>query len=80
MDVTSVTVSLPVQGSAASIAWYQALFGSEVCIRPSIGIAETAITVSTWLQLMDCSAGEKPANVLRIGVRSLDAELARLDL
>jgi catechol 2,3-dioxygenase-like lactoylglutathione lyase family enzyme len=80
MDVTSVTICLPVQASAASLEWYQALFGAEACISPAVGVVETEITAGTWLQLMDCSAGEEPANVLRVGVRNLDAELARLKL
>lgn len=80
MNVTSVTIGLPVQANAASIEWYQALFGTEAFISPAVGVVETEITAGTWLQLMDCSADEKPANVLRFGVQDLDVELARLNL
>ena len=54
MDVTSVTICLPVQTSAASIEWYQALFGAKACISPALGVVETEIIAGSWLQLMDC--------------------------
>lgn len=79
MDVSSITVCLPVKTSAAAIEWYRSLFGAKACINPATGVFETEIATSVWLQLIDGSASEEPANVLRVGVSDIDAELQRLN-
>ena len=79
MDVSSITICLPVKTSAAAIEWYRSLFCAKVCINPAIGVFETEITTSVWLQLIDGSASEESVNILRVGVLDIDKELQRLN-
>lgn len=71
-----MTVGIPVRDVAAARAWYDQLFERRPNIEPVPNIAEYEVG-GMWVQLM---GGEPPGTgwVLRVGVRGLEAERARL--
>ncbi|WIB77322.1 hypothetical protein DEJ28_17020 [Curtobacterium sp. MCPF17_002] len=78
MEITSVTVGLPVTDIEASCLWYGAVFErAEPDLEPDEGIAEYEVG-GIWVQLYeDESAEENPVSV-RFGVDDAAAQHARI--
>ncbi|MBF4603544.1 VOC family protein [Curtobacterium sp. VKM Ac-2861] len=78
MDITSVTVGLPVTDIEASCLWYGAVFErTEPDLEPEDGVAEYEVG-GIWIQLYeDDSAEENPVSV-RFGVDDVGAQHARI--
>lgn len=78
MDITSVTVGLPVTDIEASCLWYGAVFErAEPDLEPDEGIAEYEVG-GIWIQLYeDGDAEENPVSV-RFGVDDVAAQHARI--
>ncbi|KQS10088.1 hypothetical protein ASG04_05775 [Curtobacterium sp. Leaf183] len=78
MDITSVTVGLPVTDIEASCLWYGAVFERlDPDLEPAAGIAEYEIG-GIWIQLVeDPDAEENPA-VVRFGVDDVVAQRTRI--
>ncbi|MET3450414.1 MULTISPECIES: VOC family protein [Curtobacterium] len=78
MDITSVTVGLPVTDIEASCLWYGAVFErAEPDLEPDDGIAEYEVG-GIWIQLYeDENAEENPVSV-RFGVDDVAAQHARI--
>ncbi|MFJ3032965.1 hypothetical protein SAMN05660766_2889 [Curtobacterium sp. 314Chir4.1] len=78
MDITSVTVGLPVTDIEASCLWYGAVFErAEPDLEPDDGIAEYEVG-GIWIQLYeDENAEENPVSV-RFGVDDVTAQHARI--
>jgi predicted enzyme related to lactoylglutathione lyase len=78
MDITSVTVGLPVSDIEASCLWYGAVFErTEPDLEPEDGVAEYEVG-GIWIQLyVDEQAEENPVSV-RFGVDDVAAEHARI--
>jgi len=78
MDITSVTVGLPVSDLEASCLWYGAVFErAEPDLEPTDGVAEYEVG-GIWIQLLeDPDADENPATV-RFGVDDVVAQHTRI--
>jgi predicted enzyme related to lactoylglutathione lyase len=78
MDITSVTVGLPVTDLEASCLWYGAVFErAEPDLEPADGVAEYEVG-GIWIQLLeDPDADENPATV-RFGVDDVVAQHTRI--
>lgn len=78
MDITSVTVGLPVTDIEASCLWYGAVFErTEPDLEPEDGVAEYEVG-GIWIQLyVDEQAEENPVSV-RFGVDDVAAQHARI--
>ncbi|MCE0456615.1 hypothetical protein NY057_16875 [Curtobacterium flaccumfaciens] len=78
MDITSVTVGLPVSDIEASCLWYGAVFErTEPDLEPEDGVAEYEVG-GIWIQLyVDEQADENPVSV-RFGVDDVAAQHARI--
>jgi len=78
MDITSVTVGLPVSDIEASCLWYGAVFErTEPDLEPEDGVAEYEVS-GIWIQLyVDEQAEENPVSV-RFGVDDVAAQHARI--
>ena len=78
MDITSVTVGLPVSDIEASCLWYGAVFErTEPDLEPEDGVAEYEVG-GIWIQLyVDEQAEENPVSV-RFGVDDVAAQHARV--
>jgi len=78
MDITSVTVGLPVTDIEASCLWYGAVFErTEPDLEPEDGVAEYEVG-GIWIQLYeDESAEENPVSV-RFGIDDVAAQHARI--
>jgi predicted enzyme related to lactoylglutathione lyase len=78
MDITSVTVGLPVSDIDASCLWYGAVFErTEPDLEPEDGVAEYEVG-GIWIQLyVDEHAEENPVSV-RFGVDDVAAQHARI--
>jgi predicted enzyme related to lactoylglutathione lyase len=78
MDITSVTVGLPVSDIEASCLWYGAVFErTEPDLEPEDGVAEYEVG-GIWIQLsVDEQAEENPVSV-RFGVDDVAAQHARI--
>ncbi|WIE64706.1 hypothetical protein DEI99_015955 [Curtobacterium sp. MCLR17_036] len=78
MDITSVTVGLPVTDIEASCLWYGAVFErAEPDLEPADGVVEYEIG-GIWVQLLEePDAEEHPARV-RFGVDDVTAQHARI--
>ncbi|WP_395818441.1 VOC family protein [Curtobacterium flaccumfaciens] len=78
MDITSVTVGLPVSDVEASCLWYGAVFErTEPDLEPEDGVAEYEVG-GIWIQLyVDEQAEENPVSV-RFGVDDVAAQHARI--
>ncbi|ROP72409.1 VOC family protein [Curtobacterium sp. PhB115] len=78
MDITSVTVGLPVTDIEASCLWYGAVFErTEPDLEPEDGVAEYEVG-GIWIQLYeDDSAEENPVSV-RFGIDDVAAQHARI--
>jgi predicted enzyme related to lactoylglutathione lyase len=78
MDITSVTVGLPVSDLEASCLWYGAVFERvEPDLEPDEGVAEYEVG-GIWIQLLeDPHADENPATV-RFGVDDVAAQHSRI--
>ncbi|PZE69723.1 VOC family protein [Curtobacterium sp. MCBD17_021] len=78
MDITSVTVGLPVTDLEASCLWYGAVFERlEPDLEPTEGVAEYEVG-GIWIQLLeDPDADENPVTV-RFGVDDVLAQHARI--
>jgi predicted enzyme related to lactoylglutathione lyase len=78
MDITSVTVGLPVTDLEASCLWYGAVFERlEPDLEPTEGVAEYEVG-GIWIQLLeDPDADENPATV-RFGVDDVAAQHTRI--
>ncbi|MBT1675445.1 VOC family protein [Curtobacterium aurantiacum] len=78
MDITSVTVGLPVTDLEASCLWYGAVFErTEPDLEPEDGVAEYEVG-GIWIQLyVDEQAEENPVSV-RFGVDDVASEHARI--
>lgn len=78
MEITSVTVGLPVTDIEASCLWYGAVFErAEPDLEPEDGIAEYEVG-GIWIQLYeDETAEENPVSV-RFGVDDVTAQHARI--
>ncbi|WP_144711502.1 VOC family protein [Curtobacterium pusillum] len=78
MEITSVTVGLPVSDIEASCLWYGAVFErTEPDLEPDDGVAEYEVG-GIWIQLYeDESAEDNPVSV-RFGVDDVAAQHARI--
>ncbi|MBT1672039.1 MULTISPECIES: VOC family protein [Curtobacterium] len=78
MDITSVTVGLPVSDIEASCLWYGAVFErTEPDLEPEDGVAEYEVG-GIWIQLyVDEQAEENPVSI-RFGVDDVAAQHARI--
>jgi predicted enzyme related to lactoylglutathione lyase len=78
MDITSVTVGLPVTDLEASCLWYGAVFErTEPDLEPEDGVAEYEVG-GIWIQLsVDDQAEDNPVSV-RFGVDDVAAQHARI--
>jgi predicted enzyme related to lactoylglutathione lyase len=78
MEITSVTVGLPVTDIEASCLWYGAVFErTEPDLEPDDGVAEYEVG-GIWIQLYeDESAEDNPVSV-RFGVDDVAAQHARI--
>ena len=78
MDITSVTVGLPVTDLEASCLWYGAVFERlEPDLEPTEGVAEYEVG-GIWIQLLeDPDADDNPV-IVRFGVDDVAAQHARI--
>ena len=78
MDITSVTVGLPVTDIEASCLWYGAVFErAEPDLEPEDGVAEYEVG-GIWIQLVeDEHADDNPVTV-RFGVDDVAAQRTRI--
>ncbi|PYY34378.1 MULTISPECIES: VOC family protein [unclassified Curtobacterium] len=78
MDITSVTVGLPVTDLEASCLWYGAVFERvEPDLEPTEGVAEYEVG-GIWIQLLeDPDADDNPV-IVRFGVDDVVAQHARI--
>lgn len=78
MDITSVTIALPVTDLEASCLWYGAVFErAEPDLEPANGVAEYEVA-GIWIQLFeDPHADDNPVTV-RFGVDDVAAQRARI--
>ena len=78
MDITSVTVGLPVTDIEASCLWYGAVFErAEPDLEPEDGIAEYEVG-GIWIQLYEDEHAEDNPVTLRFGVDDVAAQHARI--
>jgi predicted enzyme related to lactoylglutathione lyase len=78
MDITSVTVGLPVTDIEASCLWYGAVFErAEPDLEPDAGVAEYEVG-GIWIQLFEDAGAEENAVAVRFGVDDVEAEHARI--
>lgn len=78
MDITSVTVGLPVTDIEASCLWYGAVFERvEPDLEPAEGIAEYEIG-GIWIQLVEDDQAEENAVIVRFGVDDVAAQHTRI--
>ncbi len=78
MDITSVTVGLPVTDIEASCLWYGAVFERvEPDLEPDEGIAEYEIG-GIWIQLVEDDQAEENAVIVRFGVDDVAAQHTRI--
>ena len=79
MDVTTVTVGLPVNDLDQAIEWYRNAFElPAVDLEPAYGVVEFRLG-PIWLQLSAASTARSGAQVVtRIGVADVVAQRARL--
>lgn len=77
IETTSVTVGIPVGDPDEAVSWYGKLLDAAPDIEPVEGILEFEVRPGFWLQIAEGNRGSGDA-VIRLGVRDLDAALARL--
>jgi predicted enzyme related to lactoylglutathione lyase len=78
MDITSVTVGLPVTDIEAACLWYGAVFErAEPDLEPADGVAEYEIG-GVWLQLFEDANAEEQSVAVRFGVDDVAAQHARI--
>jgi predicted enzyme related to lactoylglutathione lyase len=78
MDITSVTVGLPVTDLEASCLWYGAVFERvEPDLEPADGVAEYEIG-GIWIQLFEDADAEENAVAVRFGVDDVSAQHGRI--
>ncbi|MDM7884572.1 MULTISPECIES: VOC family protein [Curtobacterium] len=78
MDITSVTVGLPVSDIEASCLWYGAVFQrSDPDLEPEDGVVEYEIG-GIWLQLFRATDAEQRPATVRFGVDDVRAQHARI--
>jgi lactoylglutathione lyase len=79
MDVTSVTVGLPVADVFAAARWYREVFGlGPPDLVPAASVVEFELG-SVWLQLFEAPPAQRAAGaVARFGVADTAAERERL--
>ncbi|MFJ3320383.1 MULTISPECIES: VOC family protein [unclassified Curtobacterium] len=78
MDITSVTVGLPVTDIEASCLWYGAVFErAEPDLEPDEGIAEYEVG-GIWIQLYEDADAEENRVSVRFGVDDVAAQHARI--
>lgn len=78
MDITSVTVGLPVSDLQRSREWYQQLLELEAAsLEPVDGVIEYDLG-PCWLQLYQQDGGQPGRVAVRLGVADLAAERQRL--
>ncbi|MCJ1715672.1 VOC family protein [Microbacterium sp. M1A1_1b] len=78
MDITSVTVGLPVTDIEASCLWYGAVFERlDPDLEPAAGIAEYEIG-GIWIQLVEDPDAEENPVVVRFGVDDVVAQHTRI--
>lgn len=76
MEITEVTLGIPVVDLARSRDWYERLLGFAPELEPVAGMAEFRVA-GAWLQLMEVRA-PRPGWAFRIGVQNLETEFGRL--
>jgi len=78
MDITSVTVGLPVTDIEASCLWFGAVFErADPDLEPAPGVAEYEIG-GIWIQLLEDPDAEENPVVVRFGVDDVRAQHARI--
>jgi predicted enzyme related to lactoylglutathione lyase len=78
MDITSVTVGLPVTDIEASCLWYGAVFErADPDLEPAEGVAEYEIG-GIWIQLVEDADAEENPVIVRFGVDDVAAQHARI--
>ena len=77
MNLTSVTIGVPVKSLAKASRWYEQSLGLEAHIDPASGIREYELLPGCWLQLSETDPTSSEHCVL-LGVTELEAERARL--
>ncbi|MBF4588510.1 MULTISPECIES: VOC family protein [unclassified Curtobacterium] len=78
MEITSVTVGLPVTDLEASCLWYGAVFERvDPDLEPAEGVAEYEIG-GIWIQLVEDAGAEENAVLVRFGVDDVAAQHRRI--
>jgi predicted enzyme related to lactoylglutathione lyase len=78
MEITSVTVGLPVTDLEASCLWYGAVFErADPDLEPAEGVAEYEIG-GIWIQLVEDPGAEENAVLVRFGVDDVTAQHRRI--
>ncbi|ROP63299.1 putative enzyme related to lactoylglutathione lyase [Curtobacterium sp. PhB130] len=78
MEITSVTVGLPVTDLEASCLWYGAVFERvDPDLEPAEGVAEYEIG-GIWIQLVEDPDAEENSAVVRFGVDDVAAQHTRI--
>jgi predicted enzyme related to lactoylglutathione lyase len=78
MDITSVTVGLPVTDIEAACLWYGAVFEREgPDLEPAQGVAEYEIG-GIWIQLVEDAHADENEVAVRFGVDDVAAQHARI--
>lgn len=78
MDITSVTVGLPVTDIEASCLWYGAVFERvEPDMEPEDGVAEYEVG-GIWIQLYEDPDAEENPVTIRFGVDDVAAQHTRI--
>ena len=77
MDLTSITICVPVKSIDQASRWYESCLELKGHIDPAPGIREYELRPDCWLQL---SEGESPRSehCLLLGVEDIDSERTRL--
>ena len=77
MEVTSITVGIPVSDLEKATEWYGRLLQKSPGLEPARGVREFEVAERCWLQLTEARMSESE-NIFRIGVKDIDAERRRL--
>jgi len=78
MELTSITIGVPVSDMAKAKTWYIILLGATKTIQPVPNVFEFEISKGFWLQLIEDPALKAGDGTLRFGVKDIEAEKSRL--
>jgi catechol 2,3-dioxygenase-like lactoylglutathione lyase family enzyme len=78
MNVTSITVGIPVSDLRVAVRWYQRVLELDRGIEPAPGIREFEVSPGCWLQLFREAGASGSEHVFRVGVEDIDEARRRL--